>query len=118
MKSHQHSPKSKQRGQKPQDKQPEPEASPEESLSGASADMEKWQAVASKPGLSPQGAAWAREQARSAQAEMSLWQKAALPGAPPDPALMNTLSLQDPATSLGEPSLPSSTKPGTLGSTL
>src|SRR5208337_4837803 len=98
MKSHQHSPKSKPSAPKSQDKQPEPEASPQESLSAASADMEKWQAVAAKPGMSPQAAAWAREQARSAQASAQLWQKALQPqeGPPPDPALMNTLSLQDP----------------------
>ena len=118
MKSRQHSPKSKQQGQKPQDKQPEPEASPQESLSAASADQEKWQAVAAKPGLSPQAAAWAREQARSAQAEMSLWQRAVQPGPPPDPALMNTLSLQPPLPSSAEQNPPSPTKPETLGSTL
>src|SRR5208282_5822346 len=119
MKSHPHSPKSKPQGQKQQDKQPEPEASPQESLAAASADMEKWQAVAAKPGLSPQAAAWAREQARSAQASADLWQKALQPVPPQqNEALANILSLQDPATSLGEPNPPSSIKPGTLGSTL
>src|SRR5208282_640278 len=118
MKSHQHSPKSKPQGQKQQDKQPEPEASPQESLSAASADMEKWQAVAAKPGLSPQAAAWAREQARSAQASAQLWQKALQPVPPqPNEALANILSLPPPSISLENQNPPSSIRPEISDST-
>lgn len=53
-----------------------PSLSPREKLQAAQADYEKWSAVAAKPGLSPQAAAWALGAARSAKAEADLRQKA------------------------------------------
>jgi hypothetical protein len=54
----------------------EPEPNPQESLEQARLDAQKWAKVAAKPGLSPAAAEWARQQMKSAQASVLLWQKA------------------------------------------
>lgn len=60
----------------PQDPEEAP-LSPEEKLVAAQADEVHWRKVAANPNLSPRAAEWARDQARSAAAEVRLRLKGA-----------------------------------------
>ena len=97
------------------------ELSPQESLAQAQADAEKWAKIAAHPSLNPKASAWAADQARSARASMKLWQKAIAyqqdnPDADPNRPEVSP-SLRGPLPFSDLPSLISSTKPGTSGST-
>ena len=97
------------------------ELSPQESLAQAQADAEKWAKIAAHPSLNPKASAWAADQARSARASMKLWQKAiAYQQEGPEADLAATTGLPSPRGPMSFsdlPSLLSSTKPGTSGST-
>jgi len=63
----------------PKSKQPAPQQpvlSPQQKLERAQADHRKWSAIAADPKLSPKAAAWAKDVARMAAAEVTLRQKA------------------------------------------
>ena len=90
MKSPKPPTKSKPKPKPPQDE----EATPQEKLDAAASDLQKWTAVAAKPGLSAAAATWAAQAARSAQAELQLRQKSASQppeGPPPDDPNLATL---------------------------
>jgi hypothetical protein len=82
--------------------------SPEQKMRRAQKDHKFWAAKAASPNLSPKAAHWARQASASAAAEVQLRQKAA--------EYAKTLSPQNPPISSGT-NPPSSTKPGTSGST-
>ena len=109
---------------------PPPALSLEEKLQGAAADLQLYQSLAAKPGLSPMAARWVNDQARSARSALRLYQKALLyqdnqedeaQAQEDDPYVLSLLGLQQspqgqPTASTGRKAS-SSTKPGTFGST-